>query len=148
MSYLIDTNVLSELRRLRPDPHVAAWFREQVASTLFVAVLTLAEVRRGIIRLPAGAQRAALEEWLERDLVRGFRERILPVDLPVAMRWASLSLDASQQGQSVPTIDGLIAATALVHGLTVVTRNERDFERCGVRILNPWAEGAPRMAGG
>ena len=136
MSYLVDTNALSELRRRTPDRNVVAWFAERPASTLYVSVLTLAEIRRGIEQLADEKRRAALADWLEVDLRAFFTGRILPVDTAVADRWGRLLARATRP---VPAVDSLIAATAIAHDLVLVTRNVRDFEALPVRVLDPWA---------
>ena len=135
MSYLIDTNVLSELRRKSPDAAVARWFADRPAGTLFLSVLTLGELRKGIERLADPARRLALLDWLETDLPAFFAGRLLPVDVAVADRWGHLQARA---GRPLPAIDSLLAATALQHGLILVTRNVRDVADLGVQVLNPW----------
>jgi predicted nucleic acid-binding protein len=137
VSFLLDTNVVSELRkRERCDKGVAAWMASVDSESLFLSVLVLGEIRRGIerIRRRDAAAAEALEHWLHR-LVAGHAEQILPVDRAVAETWGRL--DAAG---SLPTVDGLLAATALVHGLTLVSRNLRDFARTGVDCLNPFSE--------
>jgi toxin FitB len=133
--YLLDTNVLSEARkRERANAHVRAWFHGAVADQLHTSVLVLGELRQGIESKrrndPAGA--ASLERWL-RALEEHYAERVLPVDARVADQWGRL--DAARP---LPPVDGLLAATALVHDLTVVTRNTRDFEAAGVDFVNPF----------
>ena len=135
MSYLIDTSVLSELRRKKPEPGVVAWFRERPPSTLFLSVLTLGEIRKGIERVVERERRAALLDWLEVELPAFFTGRVLVVDAKVADRWGRLMAAAKHP---IPAIDSLLAATALHHGLTVITRNERDFADLGVEVHNPW----------
>ena len=133
--YLVDTNVLSELRRPKRSPAVVEWFSSVHAEDLFLSVLTLGELRRGIESLrntdPTAAN--ALERWLT-GICEDFSEKILPVDATVAQHWGRLSMR-----QPLPSIEGLLAATAAVHDLTIVTRNTADFERSGVAILNPFA---------
>ena len=132
---MIDTNVLSELSRPRPDERVAAWLRDTPSASKFVSVLTFGEIRRGVERerLRDVRRAAKLERWLT-DLVEAFGSRMLPVDATTADRWGRFSVSSP-----VPAVDALIAATALAHGLTVVTRNVRDFERCGVATINPFS---------
>lgn len=135
MSYLVDTNVLSELRRKTPDPAVARWFADRPASTLYLSVLTLGELRKGVERLADPARRLALLDWLETELPAFFAGRVLAVDAVVADRWGHL---LARAGRPVPAIDSLLAATALQHGLILVTRNVRDVIDLGVQVLNPW----------
>lgn len=137
MSYLIDTNVLSELKRKTPYPNVLRWFVDRPASTLYLSVLTLGEIRKGIQAIPQVTQRQTLVDWLETDLILFFRGRLLAVDAAVADRWGRLVAEA---GRPLPAIDSLLAATALEHDLTLVTRNTKDFEGLRLSILNPWAE--------
>ena len=142
MSYLLDTNVLSETRKRRSAPGVAEWIAATPADELYVSVLTLGEIEQGITRIGNRGdkkQAAALERWL-REVEAGFAERIIPVTLRVAREWGRQHLE-----QPIPVIDALIAATAKVHGWIVVTRNGEDFERAGVRVLNPFVdvEGRP-----
>ncbi len=134
MTWLIDTNVLSELRKGdRSNDGIRTWFAEAKEDDLFTSVLVLGEIRRGIesIRRRDPPSALALELWLGR-LTRDFGERILPVDGRVADRWGRLNVP-----DPVPTVDGLLAATALVHDLILVTRNTRDVARTGVRVLDP-----------
>ena len=139
MSWLIDTNVLSELRKgERADDRVRSWFEEVDDAELFTSVLVLGEIRRGIesIRRRDEPSALALEQWLVR-LAMGFGERVLPIDVRIADRWGSLNVP-----DPVPTVDGLLAATALVHDLVLVTRNVRDVATIGVRVLDPTATSA------
>lgn len=135
MSYLLDTNVLSELRRRAPDPGVVRWVQERPVSTLFLSVLTLGELRKGVEGLADSARRLMLLDWLETELPAFFAGRILPVDVAVADRWGRM---VAQAGRPVPAIDSLLAATALQHGLMLVTRNVRDVADLGVQVVNPW----------
>ncbi len=135
MGYLLDTCVLSELRKPRADAKVVAWMEGLRPAEAFLSVLTLGEIRRGIELHRAKDARAAgaLERWL-RGLETHYGDRILPVTSEIADRWGRLA-----PTRPLPVTDGLIAATALVHGHTVVTRNVADFERAGVNLLNPFA---------
>lgn len=135
MSYLIDTNVLSELRRKQPNPAVVAWVQARPASTLYLSVLTLGELRKGIATLGEGAKQQALNDWLQVELPQFFTGRVLQIDTAVADRWGSLM---AQAGRPMPAIDSLLAATALVHGLQMVTRNQKDFDYPGLQTINPW----------
>ena len=137
--FLIDTNVLSEYRRPGgPDAGVKHWLETTDVQSQFVSVITLAEIEKGIKLLAEGKRRAQLEDWLKQDLEAWFAGRILPVDRDVAARWASLVAQGTRTGRPLPTINSLIAATALAYDLTIVTRNTRDFEGIGTPTLNPW----------
>lgn len=137
MSYLLDTCVVSELSRPRPDPGVVAWMSEADVVSLHLSVITIGELRHGTLRLPVGKRRSSLSGWCEK-LRQSFSGRVLPVDEPVALRWAEIAARAEQAGRPGSFADGLIAATALERGLTLVTRNVTDFEPFGVSRLNPW----------
>ena len=136
MSYLLDTNVLSELRRKTPNAGVVEWFSHRPASTLYLSVLTLGELRKGIEVLADTQRRMTLTDWLETDLPSFFTGRILAVDAQVADRWGKLIAAA---GRPLPAIDSLLGATAAQHGLSMVTRNERDFAALGLDVINPWS---------
>ena len=135
MSYLIDTKVILELRRKQPDANVVAWFERRTPQSLFLSVLTLGEIRKGIARLIDAKRRQILVDWLQVELPTFFLGRVLSVDAPVADRWGRLQGEASR---SLPAIDGLLAATALQHDLTLVTRNVKVFQDLGVNVVNPW----------
>ncbi len=137
MSYLIDTNVLSELRRKSPDPGVVAWFSQRPSATLYLSVLSLGEIRKGIEGVSDSVRRQALVDWLETDLPAFFTGRILLVDAAVADRWGRLVAAA---GRPLPAIDSLLAATALAHDLILVTRNVKDFAGLPVQLFNPWSD--------
>lgn len=137
MSFLIDTNVLSELRRPNPNPHVVEWLERTPDDALFLSALVVGELRHGIARKrrrdPVSA--VQLARWVDK-LVERYASRILPVDLRVAEVWAELGVP-----DPLPLFDGLLVATALAHDLTLVTRNVRDVERSGARLLNPFERG-------
>ena len=136
--FLVDTNVLSEYNRPSgPDAGVKRWLEATNRAAQFISVITLAEIQKGIELLAEGKRRAELERWLKTDLEEWFSGRVLPVDRQVAARWASLTAAGIRLGRPLPTVDSLIAATALVHDLTIVTRNTRDFAVIGVMTLNP-----------
>ncbi len=138
--FLIDTNVLSEYNRLDgPAPRVKRWLETTDRQSQYVSIITLAEIQKGIELLPDGKRRAQLERWLTHDLEAWFSGRILLVDRHVAMCWASLTARGSRMGRTLPAVDSLIAATALAHGLTIVTRNTKDFEGVGAETINPWS---------
>lgn len=136
--FLLDTNCISELVTPRPDPKVLNWMGTADEALLYLSVLTLGEIRKGLARLGQGARRTRLETWLEIELQARFSGRILLIDAAIADRWGLLEAFAKSKGKPLLTIDALLAATALHHNLTVVTRNVADFSGLSVPILNPW----------
>ena len=138
MSWLLDTCVVSELVRPRPKASVVTWLRERDEDELFLSVITIGELEKGIAKLPASAKRVTLEQWVRRELAERFRDRVLMIDSGIAVRWGAMVGESEARGQPLPVIDSLIAATSLLHDLTVVTRNTDDLERCGARCFNPW----------
>ena len=138
MSYLLDTCVLSEYTQKHPDPKVLSWIDKTPEQTLFVSALSLGEIRQGAAHVAGGRKAARLMAWLENDLLPRFDDRVLSVDTDTALRWGELRGDLLRKGRPVSLFDSLIAATALIHGFTVVTRNTRDFRYLGVRLVNPW----------
>ena len=135
MSYLVDANVLSEATRPKPDPRVVEWLRRNEPA-IAVAPVILGEIRFGILLLPRGARRTRLEHWFDEGVRR---IHCLPWEAATGLRWAQLLAELRARGRSMPIKDSLIAATALVHGLTVATLNRRDFEPARVRIADPFA---------
>lgn len=138
MSYLLDTCVISELTKPRPDGGVLEWLSSADESGLYLSVLTLGELEKGIARLKASGRRRRIENWVRQDLAQRFHGRSLPVDQAIAERWGTISGQADARGEPLPVIDALLAATSLVHGLEVVTRNTADLNRCGASCVNPW----------
>lgn len=138
MSVLLDTNVLSELLRLRPEPAVLAWFARQPAERLMVSTVTQAEMLLGAALLPAGKRRTQLEQALAAMFDQDFAERLLPFDAAAARAFAALVPMRRAQGRPISQFDAQIAAIARAHGTALATRNVADFEGCGVRLLNPW----------
>ena len=138
MRYLLDTCVLSELVKPKPEAKVVKWVDDQDEHHLFLSVVTIGEVHKGIAKLPAGPRRARLEDWVEGELTSRFHRRILPVDTVVAATWGEMLGVAEVGGGPLPVIDALIGATAKVYSCTVVTRNEIDLIRTGVEVINPW----------
>lgn len=136
--FLLDTNVLSELVKPKPDANVLRWIEETDESILFLSMLTLGEIRNGIARLGPGSRRGRLESWLQVDLRTRFLGRALSIDEAIADRWGAISADAAAKGKPVPVVDGLLAATALHHNLTLVTRDGSDVAGTGVSTVNPW----------
>jgi predicted nucleic acid-binding protein len=138
--FLLDTNVISELIRPSSEPKVAAWIDATDEELLFLSVLTLGEIRKGIVALPQSTRRTTLETWLSSDLPLRFANRILNIDQSVVDRWGHFSGLMSTRGVNVPVIDGLLAATAIQHNLTLVTRNTKDVAGTGVTLFNPWID--------
>jgi toxin FitB len=136
--FLLDTNIPSETVNLRAEPRVIAWLNQQANEALYLSVVTIGELRRGFITMPEGPRRTRLGRWLETDVMLWFGQRILPVTKEIADRWGVLDGTCQMRGTPANTADGLIAATALEHDLTVVTRNARHFALFGVAMLNPW----------
>ncbi|HZN18702.1 MAG TPA: type II toxin-antitoxin system VapC family toxin [Micromonosporaceae bacterium] len=135
MAYLLDTNVVSELRKITPNLHVLAWRQSQRHAEAYISTLVVGEIRQGIerVRPRDPVQADALERWLV-GLVPAYRDRILPVTVAIAEEWGRLNA----LPRPLPVVDGLMAATAKVHGLTFVTRNVSDVARAGVKLLNPF----------
>jgi toxin FitB len=137
--FLLDTNCISEVVRKKPDPRLLHWLDAADESILHLSVLTLGVIRKGVAGLPQSRLQTLLETWLELDLKSRFSGRILPIDRFIVDRWGLLSAEAKRRGKSLSAIDGLLAATALHHNLTIVSRNVDDFSGTQVPILNPWA---------
>jgi len=136
--FLLDTNCISELVRSQPEARVLSWMEAADESLLYLSVLTLGEIRKGVAGLPQGKRRTRLESWLESELQARFSGRVLSIDKAVADRWGLLAAAARRAGRPLSAIDGLLAATALHHGLTIVSRNISDFANTQVPVLNPW----------
>ncbi|HVW22808.1 MAG TPA: type II toxin-antitoxin system VapC family toxin [Opitutaceae bacterium] len=138
MSYLLDTNVICEATRPRPDPAVMEWLAAAEEDCLYLSAVTLAEVQRGVSRLAPGTRRQGIQRWLDEDVRERFGDRILPLDDAVASAWGRLMAEIESKGRPMDSLDGFIAATARAHDLTVVTRNVADFSPSVSRVLNPW----------
>ena len=139
MKYLLDTCVLSELNQLEPNPNVNACLDRLPRANLFISTITIGEITKGVHMLEEGRKRHGLERWLE-ALETDYEGRILPVTVDISRLWGELLANAKKQGIGLPVVDGLIAATAIHHGMHVVTRNVIDFMATGVLITNPWEE--------
>ena len=138
MKYLLDTCVISELVKIRPKKKVVDWITQNNEGNFYVSSLTFGEIHKGIEKLPKSIRKNTLHQWVEHDLKERFRNRILSVDLNVAMIWGKIQAKTELDGKPMPAIDGLIAATGMAHDLTVATRNIADMEQSGVTLLNPW----------
>ena len=139
MSFLLDTTVVSEWVKPRPDPSVIEWLAAVDEDRVFLSVVTLAELRYGIVRLPAGRRRRRLQDWLQGELTQRFEGRILPVDRETALAWGDVTAECAAVGRPIAAMDALIAATARVNDLGLVTRNATDFEATLIPIQNPWS---------
>ncbi len=137
-AYLLDTVVVSELVKSTRNPDVIAWVDAHDENTLFISAITLGEIQKGISKLQDSSRKETLQSWLSQDLALRFSGRTLFVDNAVALAWGALQGEEQRHNITLPVVDCLIAATARVHSLAVVTRNVRDMERCGVSVVNPW----------
>jgi predicted nucleic acid-binding protein len=142
--WLLDTNILSELRRIRPEPKVVAFVAAQPLTRLFVSVVSLAEIRFGIELAPDPVRRAELQAWLAQRLRPMFEDRVLPVSEDVMFRWRLLVEEGRKAGHTFSQPDLIIGATALQHGLTVATRDTADYARARVAVFNPWVDTVPQ----
>jgi predicted nucleic acid-binding protein len=140
MAWLLDTNILSELRRPRPEPRVVAFVNEHPLDLLYISVVTLAEIRFGIELIADAIRRAELERWLAYRVRPMFDGRVLSITEDVMLQWRLLVEAGRKAGHTFSQPDLIVAATAWQHNLTVVTRNLRDFDRAGVTVVNPWEE--------
>ncbi len=140
MTFLLDTNVLSETFKPRPAQQVVDWLAGRLATDLYLSVITVGEIVRGARRLRDEARRRAYAAWIERQLMGDFKGRILPFDAEAATIWGEMLAAGDKAGLPLPVVDAQIAAVARRHGMTVVTRNVRDFSLMNVPMLNPWSE--------
>ena len=138
MAWLLDTNILSERRKPKPEPRVTAFYDAQPLNALYISVVSIAEIRFGIELQQEVTRRAELNEWLTRTLRPAFTGRILPVTEDILLKWRTLMEDGRKTGHTYSHPDLPMAATALQHGLTVVTRDRSDFEKTGAPVFNPW----------
>lgn len=139
MRLLLDTNVLSEVRRPAPEVRVLEWLDRLDEERTFISVVSIAEIRRGVALMDEGRRRQVLAEWLALDLPQRFEKRVLPVDETVALAWGDLMGLAKRRGRGLSSMDGLIGATATAKGLTLATRNTKDFEGLGIELFDPWS---------
>ena len=138
MKYLLDTCVISELVSKQPNSHVLEWIDTIDADSVYISVITVGEITKGIEKLPNSKRRQELSDWLENELLIRFQDNLIELDVNILIQWGRLSARLEISGQRAPAIDSLIAATALEHELILVTRNVSDFAGTGVEILNPW----------
>lgn len=139
MSFLLDTNVLSEIRRPQPDQRVLTWLDQVDEDRTYLSVITIAEIARGVALMDEGRRRTDLAQWLELDLPARFGDRILPVDTRIALIWGNLLASTRREGIGLSVMDGWIAATAIARQLVLVTRNTKDFQNLPLTLLDPWA---------
>ncbi len=140
MAYLLDTCTISEMVAVQPNANVLSWFQEQDEKTLFLSIITIGEIEKGIYQLPASKKRTLLETWLFDDLVPNFHGRILDINRRMITTWAKMIADLKTKGIVRPSFDSLIEAAALHHQLILVTRNVKNFQNSQVTILNPWED--------
>jgi predicted nucleic acid-binding protein len=138
--FLLDTCVLSELVKPKPDANVVDWVGRQDEHNLFLSVITIGELRKGIAKLPPGSKRSRLERWVAEELAARFRQRVIPVESRVASAWGVILGEAESRGEKIPVIDALIGSSAIVHGCTVATRNVSDLDRTGADVISPWGQ--------
>lgn len=138
MRYLLDTCAISELIAKRPNPDVVQWIDSLDDGQVYLSVITLGEIKRGVEKLPDSVRKSQLNDWMNDDLLIRFKGRILVIDAPVMLVWGVLIAQLERQGRTLPAIDSLIASIALHGGYHLVTRNERDFAGTGVNVINPW----------
>lgn len=138
MKFLLDTCVISEIIRQKPSRKVVEWIKKEDENNFFISVLTLGELHKGIEKLPESKRKEELHNWVENDLKERFLNRIIDIDLQVAMMWGKIQGMTERIGRPMPAIDSLIAATGITHHFTVVTRNTSDMKESGVALLNPW----------
>ena len=139
MRVLVDTCVLSEVRHPHGNPQVREQFQALSSEAIYLSVLTLGELKKGIEKLKRGAKKKTLNVWLD-QMIRSSEDRILPIELETAVIWGEITAKSEAKGKPLPPVDGLIAATAIQHGLHLMTRNVADFEPTGVMLINPWEE--------
>ena len=137
MNYLLDTCVISELVRPRPDENVINWINNTPNERLFLSVITIGEIRKGITKLPESKKKNQLANWLD-TLLEDYQKKIYPINLQVAENWGIIQGKADNDGTPLASVDSLIASIAYTHNLIVVTRNEKDFAASNVELLNPW----------
>ncbi len=138
MKYLLDTCVISELVKKEPHPAVISWLDAGDESKMYLSVLTLGELIKGITKLPDGEKRENLQSWVSNDLSVRFGQRLVEIDAEIARAWGTLLGEAERRGEKLPVVDSLIAVSASVHDLVVVTRNGQDMARCQAEVFNPW----------
>jgi len=138
MRYLLDTNIISELVARTPNPRVVDWLAGADEDLLYLSVITIGEIKKGIEKLPASKRKKRLTTWLEEDLLERFAGRLVTLDVEVLLHWGELAARLERAGKTIAAIDSLMAASALVGDFLLVTRNTADFDAAGVQVMNPW----------
>ena len=138
MNYILDTNVISELVKKKPNPKVVIWLEKVDPDNIYLSVIALGEIRKGIEKMPASKRKNTLDSWFKEELLVRFHNKILPLDLPVLLAWGELTARLEKRGNPLPAIDSLLAATALQAEFTLVTRNTGDFQFTGISLYDPW----------
>jgi len=138
MNYILDTNVISELVTIQPDPRVIRWIENIDTDAVYLSVITIGELKKGIAKMPNSQRKTDLKDWLKDDLLVRFQDHLLPIDTAVMLTWGSLIARMETIGKPMPAIDSLLAATAAQGEYTLVTRNVRDFEHTEILLLDPW----------
>jgi len=147
MSYLLDTNVLSEFVAQQPDANLIRWISQHQDRDLYISVISVGELQQGISRLPASKKRSYLENWLQNRLLVDYQAFILPLDQAIMLHWGQMMAELNQQGRPMPIMDSLIAATAQWHSLVLVSRNTADFAHVDLEVVNPWLNIPPLKKG-
>lgn len=140
MKYLLDTCVISEIVKKEPNTNVLSWLQAQNEEDLYLSVLTFGEIQKGIEKAPDTTRKKTLKLWVEEDLKKRFKDRIIPIDLKVAHHWGVIQAKAELSGKTMPTMDGLIAVSGLLHNCIVVTRNVSDMKQSTAELFNPWSD--------
>ena len=138
MNYLLDTCVISEYTRRKPEEKVIRWVDSMAEDALFLSAITIGEIKKGVERLETSHRKTELQVWLNNGIIRRFGDRILPLDAQTMLVWGSLSARMGKAGQPMPVMDSLLVATAMQNNLILATRNVSDFLACGVQVINPW----------
>ena len=138
MNYILDTNIVSELIAKKPNQQVIQWLKSLNPESLFLSVVTIGEIRKGIEKLPASTRKQNIDDWFNRELLIDFSDRILPIDISIILLWGELVGELEKQGRKLPPLDSLIAATTKYHNYTLVTRNIKDFQEIDIIVINPF----------
>jgi predicted nucleic acid-binding protein len=140
LSFLLDTCAISELTKKSPNQGLIDWIANQEEYRLYLSVLTIGEITKGIKKLNDYSKQVQLQQWVEQEVIMRFQHRLLPINTEICEKWGILLGESEQVGIKIPNIDALIASTAYVHNLKIITRNINDFEKCKVDVINPWAK--------